>query len=106
MKAVKRLIILAMACVFLCTQGIAISEADPTVPPLRHILDISISATPNELVQGGDVTLTLVISNTSEFAATNLYLESVTDLAKRFELNENHISVKLYRVRKKLKKVL
>ena len=78
MKAVKRLIILAMACVFLCTQGIAISEADPTVPPLRHILDISISATPNELVQGGDVTLTLVISNTSEFAATNLYLESVT----------------------------
>ena len=30
----------------------------------------------------------------------------MTDLAKRFELDENRISVKLYRARKKLKKML
>ena len=40
------------------------------------------------------------------FVRRYLYLESVTDLAKRFELDENRISVKLYRARKKLKKVL
>lgn len=40
------------------------------------------------------------------FVRRYMYLESVTDLAKRFELNENRISVKLYRARKKLKKVL
>lgn len=78
MKAVKKLIILAMACVFLCTQGIAISETDPTVPPLRHILDISLLVSPDEMVNGGDVTLTFVITNDSDFAANNLYMESVT----------------------------
>jgi len=40
------------------------------------------------------------------FVRRYMYLESVTDLAKRFELDENRISVRLYRVRKKLKKVL
>ena len=40
------------------------------------------------------------------FVRRYMYLESVTDLAKRFELDENRISVKLYRARKKLKKVL
>ena len=40
------------------------------------------------------------------FIRRYMYLESVTDLAKRFELEENRISVKLYRARKKLKKVL
>ena len=35
-----------------------------------------------------------------------MYLESVADLARRFELDENRVSVKLYRARKKLKKVL
>ena len=40
------------------------------------------------------------------FVRRYMYLESVTDLAKRFKLDENRISVKLYRARKKLKKVL
>lgn len=40
------------------------------------------------------------------FVRRYIYLESVADLAKRFELDENRISVKLYRARKKLKKVL
>lgn len=40
------------------------------------------------------------------FVRRYIYLESVTSLAERFELNENHISVKLYRARKKLKMAL
>ncbi|MBQ4036936.1 MAG: sigma-70 family RNA polymerase sigma factor [Clostridia bacterium] len=40
------------------------------------------------------------------FVRRYLYFESVADLAKRFELAENRISVKLYRARKKLKKML
>jgi len=40
------------------------------------------------------------------FVRRYMYLETVTDLAKRFELDENRISVKLYRARKKLKKML
>lgn len=40
------------------------------------------------------------------FVRRYLYLESVTDLSKRFEIEENRISVKLYRARKKLKKIL
>lgn len=40
------------------------------------------------------------------FIRRYIYLESVTCLAERFQLNENYISVKLYRARKKLKKML
>lgn len=40
------------------------------------------------------------------FIRRYLYLESVTDLAQRFDLTENRISVKLYRARKKLKTLL
>ena len=40
------------------------------------------------------------------FVRRYIYLESVTHMAKQFELDENHISVKLYRARKKLKKLL
>ncbi len=40
------------------------------------------------------------------FVRRYMYFESVTDLANRFELDENRISVKLYRARKKLKKTL
>lgn len=40
------------------------------------------------------------------FVRRYMYLESVTDLAKRFDLDENRISVKLYRARKKLRKML
>ena len=40
------------------------------------------------------------------FIRRYIYLESVGSLAERFELSENHISVKLFRARKKLKKLL
>ena len=40
------------------------------------------------------------------FIRRYVYLETVAELAERFELSENHISVKLYRARKKLKKLL
>ena len=36
------------------------------------------------------------------FVRRYMYLESVAELAKRFELSENRVSVKLYRARKKL----
>lgn len=77
MKAAVKLIFLAMACVLLGTQGFAMSESEPTVPPLRHILDISLSISPDELVKSGDVTLTFTIRNDSEYSADNLYMASV-----------------------------
>ncbi len=40
------------------------------------------------------------------FIRRYIYLESVSELSLRFNIEENHISVKLYRARKKLKKVL
>lgn len=52
------------------------SETAPTVPPLRHILDISLEVTPAELVESGDVTLSFVIRNDSGYDAAELYLVS------------------------------
>ena len=40
------------------------------------------------------------------FVRRYIYLESVAVLSKRFEMSQNKISVKLYRARKKLKKIL
>lgn len=40
------------------------------------------------------------------FVRRYVYLEPVAELARRFGLRENHIAVKLYRARKKLKKTL
>ncbi len=40
------------------------------------------------------------------FVRRYMYLESVAELAVRFKISENRISVKLYRARKKLKKML
>ena len=72
----------------------------------------------DELIDDGDERSELIRSVLSDFIRSldpeteilfvrrYMYLESVTDLAKRFELDENRISVKLYRARKKLKKVL
>ena len=40
------------------------------------------------------------------FVRRYVYLESVADLAKRFDMAENRVAVKLYRARKKLKKYL
>lgn len=72
MKAVKLLIILAMTCVFFGAQGIAISEDSATTPPLRHILEISLTVRPGEMVAPGDVTLAFEIKNQSDYSANNL----------------------------------
>ena len=40
------------------------------------------------------------------FVRRYFYMESVSELARRFDMSENVISVKLHRARKKLKKVL
>lgn len=40
------------------------------------------------------------------FVRRYIYLESVAGLSDRFEMTENHVSVKLFRARKKLKKLL
>ena len=40
------------------------------------------------------------------FIRRYIYLETVSSLAERFEMRENHVSVKLLRARKKLKKLL
>ena len=69
--------VFAMACAFLCAQGIAMSETEATVPPLRHILDIGLSVTPDEMVEPGEVTLMLTVANESDHSANNLYLESL-----------------------------
>ena len=77
MRTVRKLIVFAMACAFLCAQGIAMSETEATVPPLRHILDMGLSVTPDEMVEPGEVTLTLYVANESDHSASNLYLESL-----------------------------
>ena len=69
--------VFAMACAFLCAQGIAMSEPEATVPPLRHILDIAIAVSPDEMVDSGDVTLTFSVENNTEHSANNLYMESL-----------------------------
>lgn len=40
------------------------------------------------------------------FVRRYIYLESVASLAERFDMDENYVSVKLYRARKNLKKLL
>lgn len=77
MRAVRKLIVFAMACAFLCAQGIAMSEPEATVPPLRHILDIGLTVSPDELVEPGEVTLTISIVNDSNHAANDLYVEAL-----------------------------
>ena len=72
----------AFALAFLCAGGFAMSEAAPTgtLPPLRHILDISFSVSPAELVDPGTVTLTFTITNSSDYDAENVYISSADGL--------------------------
>lgn len=72
----------ALTLALLCAGGFAMptarsEEAPPaTLPPLRHILDISFSVSPAELVEPGEVTLTFTITNASEYDAENVYISS------------------------------
>ena len=71
----------ALALAFLCAGGFAMpkaraEDAEATLPPLRHILEISFAVSPAELVEPGAVTLTFTITNTSEYDAENVYISS------------------------------
>ena len=71
----------ALALALLCAGGFAMPAAraegaEPTQPPLRHVLDIRFSVSPAALVEPGAVTLTFTIANTSEYDAENVYISS------------------------------
>ena len=71
----------ALALALLCAGGFAMpsaraESAEPTHPPLRHVLDISFSVSPAELVEPGEATLTFTITNASEYDAENVYISS------------------------------
>lgn len=71
----------ALALALLCAGGFAMpsaraEDAEPTQPPLRHVLDIRFSVSPAALVEPGAVTLTFTIANTSEYDAENVYISS------------------------------
>lgn len=71
----------ALALALLCAGGFAMpsaraESAEPTQPPLRHVLDIRFSVSPAALVEPGAVTLTFTIANTSEYDAENVYISS------------------------------
>ena len=84
---------------------VMLSELDECLPATEAI---------NDKKEFGEVTrsvlseflLELELETQILFVRRYMYLESVTDLAKRFELDEGRISVKLYRARKKLKAML
>lgn len=65
-----------LALALACAGGVAMSEAAPTPPPLRHILDLSFSVSPSELVEPGEVTLTFTVANNSLYDAQNVYISS------------------------------
>lgn len=64
--------ILALTCAIFFARGVAISE---TAPP-AHILDIRLEIKPVNMVSPGDATITITISNESEFDADNVYFTS------------------------------
>lgn len=71
----------AIAFAFLCAGGFAVSESGATQPPLLHILDISFSASPAELVEPGEVTLSFTLTNSSQYDAENVYISSSDGLS-------------------------
>ena len=71
----------ALALAFVCAGGFAMPVAcaeggEATLPPLRHILEISFSVAPAEMVEPGPVTLTFTITNASDYDAENVYISS------------------------------
>lgn len=68
-----------LALALACAGGVAMSET-ATQPPLRHILEISFSVSPTELVDPGEVTLTFTIANASQYDAENLYISTADGL--------------------------
>jgi len=68
--------ILAMILALFAAGGFAVAQSLATLPPVRRILNISLSVKPAELVVPGDVTLTFTITNASEYDAENVYIAS------------------------------
>ena len=71
----------ALALAFVCAGGFAMpvtraEGGEATLPPLRHILEISFSVAPAEMVEPGPVTLTFTITNASDYDAENVYISS------------------------------
>ena len=76
-----RLAAVLLAALLLCAATArAESAATATPPPLRRILEISLSSRPAELVSAGEVMLSFSIANNSDFDAQNVYLISADGL--------------------------
>ena len=71
MRRLGKILIWALTCAFLCAQGFAMSE-EATPPPLRRLLNVSLTAQPDSLVAPGEVTLQFQLTNTSEYDAENV----------------------------------
>lgn len=84
---------------------IMLSELEDCIPEKEPIDDMTvrdetIRAVLSDFIRGLDPETEIL------FVRRYIYLESVTSLAERFGFDENRVSVKLYRARKKLKKLL
>ena len=84
--------------VMLSELGDCIPADEPKVPSLGHSEEIR--RVLSDFIRSLDPETEIL------FVRRYIYLESVADLALRFGMAENRISVKLYRARKKLKKAL
>lgn len=86
---------------------VMLSELDGCVPKSSDLFGIKtqeesreISRVLSEFVRNLDAETRVL------FVRRYVYMESIASLSKRFEIKENVISVRLFRARKKLKKVL
>ncbi|MBO7216475.1 MAG: sigma-70 family RNA polymerase sigma factor, partial [Clostridia bacterium] len=84
--------------VMLSELGDCIPADEPKVPSLGHSEEIR--SVLSDFIRSLDPEPEIL------FVRRYIYLESVADLALRFDMSQNRISVKLYRARKKLKKAL
>ena len=62
-------------------------QPDATIPPLRRILDVSLSARPSAMVVPGEVTLSFIIVNVSDQDALNGNADVVAKLTALNQFN-------------------
>ena len=84
---------------------ITLSELDDCIPNREASVSMDVDSEYIRTVLS-DFLRTLDAETRILFVRRYIYLETVTSLAERFKMSENHISVKLFRARKKLKKML
>lgn len=87
--------------------AIALSEIEDCVPDIFSEIELEekdraelISSTLEKFVRELDA------ESRTLFVRRYIYMESVKSLAQRFEISEGRVSIKLFRARKKLKKIL